>query len=70
VKSLNQIADIPCLIIWGKDDKLIPMDHVKKFKDVLKEARVETLDNAGRSPHAEKLTITYEKIMTFLTKRQ
>jgi hypothetical protein len=46
------------------------MDHVKKFKDVLKEAQVEIVDNAGHSLHAKKPTITYEKKITFLTKRQ
>ena len=38
-----------------------------KFKDVLNDANIEPVDNAGHSPHAEKPTITYEKIKTFLT---
>jgi 2-hydroxy-6-oxonona-2,4-dienedioate hydrolase len=67
LQRLEQIKDIPCLIIWGKDDILIPMDHVEKFNDILKVVQVAKIDNAGHSPHAEKPTITYDIIKNFLT---
>ena len=67
LQRLEQILDIPCLIIWGKDDELIYPSDAQKFKDVLNNAKVEPVDNAGHSPHVEKPTITYNKIKTFLT---
>jgi pimeloyl-ACP methyl ester carboxylesterase len=66
LQRLKQIKNIPCLILWGKDDKLIYPSDAQKFKDVLNDANIELIDNAGHSPHAEKPTITYEKIKTFL----
>ena len=66
LQRLKQIKDICCLILWGKDDKLIYPSDAQKFKDVLDDAIIEPVDNAGHSPHAEKPAITYEKIKTFL----
>jgi 2-hydroxy-6-oxonona-2,4-dienedioate hydrolase len=67
LERLKQIKDIPCLIIWGKDDELIPSSHIDRFKSVLKESQVEVIDNAGHSPHVEKPSKVYDKIKTFLT---
>ncbi len=39
-----------------------------KFKDILDNAKIEPIDDAGHSPHVEKPTIAYKKIRTFLTK--
>ncbi len=68
LQRLKQLHDIRCLIIWGKDDKLIYPSDGQKFKDILNDAEIESVDNAGHSPHFEKPTITYDKIKTFLTK--
>ncbi len=38
----------------------------KKFKDILNDARVEPIDNAGHSPHVEKPATTYDILKTFL----
>jgi len=67
LQRLNQIAHIHSLIIWGKNDILIPIDHVEKFKEVLKKTQVEKINNAEHSPHIEKPTITYDIIKKFLT---
>ena len=68
LKRLKQIEDVPCLIIWGQNDNLIPIDHLKKFKDILKDAEVLTIQDAGHSPFVEKTAIVYEKLRTFLMK--
>jgi pimeloyl-ACP methyl ester carboxylesterase len=65
-KRLKQIENIPCLIIWGHNDYLIPSSHAAQFKDVLKNAKVILVNDAGHSPFAEKTAIIYEKIKTFL----
>ena len=67
LQRLKQIKDIPCLIIWGKDDKLIYPSDAQKFKDVLDNAIIQLVDNAGHSSHVEKPTITYDIIKKFLT---
>ncbi len=65
-EKLEQIKDIPCLILWGENDKLIPPSHMDKFRDIFKVAKKFIIDDAGHSPHAEKPAIVYEKIKTFL----
>jgi 2-hydroxy-6-oxonona-2,4-dienedioate hydrolase len=66
LQRLKQIKDIPCIILWGQDDKLIYSSDAEKFKDVLKDVKIKLVDNAGHSPHFEKPTITYSIINTFL----
>jgi pimeloyl-ACP methyl ester carboxylesterase len=65
LKKLKQIKDIPCLIIWGEKDNLIPLDYLNKFENILN-PKVEMIRDAGHAPHAEKPSIVYEKIRTFL----
>ena len=65
-KRLKQIENIPCLIIWGHNDRLIPSSHAAQFKDILKNAEVILVNDAGHSPFAEKTAIVYEKIKAFL----
>jgi 2-hydroxy-6-oxonona-2,4-dienedioate hydrolase len=66
LQRLKPINDIPCIILWGQDDKLIYSSDAEKFKDVLKDVKIKLVDNAGHSPHFEKPTITYSIINTFL----
>ena len=67
-EKLKQINDIPCLIIWGKKDILIPLTYADIFKKVLSSARFELILDAGHSPFIEKTAITYEKIRAFMLK--
>ena len=65
-ERLMKIKDVPCLIIWGKKDNLIPIDHIDKFKQILSDAEVIEIEDAGHSPHLEKTAIVYYKISMFL----
>ena len=69
LERLKQIEDIPCLIIWGENDNLIPSTHSVKFKETLKDAKILMVHNAGHSPFVEKTSIVYEKLKTFLTEK-
>ena len=66
IERLKQIKDIPCLIIWGKKDNLIPVDHINKFGQILTDAILEVIDDAGHSPFIEKTAIVYQKLLKFL----
>jgi len=66
-EGFKQIGDIPCLIIWGEKDNLIPIKYYNRFRDELPRARHETIADAGHAPFIEKTTIVYERIRTFLT---
>jgi len=67
LSSLKSIEDIPTLIIWGNNDRLIPIEHSEPFKQVLKKHRFETIEDAGHAPFAEKPAIISELLHTFLS---
>lgn len=66
LERLKQIKDIPCLIIWGERDNLIPVDHINKFGQILKDAKLMVIADAGHSPFVEKTAIVYQRLLTFL----
>ena len=65
-ERLKQIEDIPCLIIWGENDKLIPIEYASMFTENLQRAKFEKIEDAGHSPFVEKTALVYEKLRTFL----
>jgi len=65
-EGFQQIDDIPCLVIWGEKDNLIPIEYYYKFRQKLPKAKYETITDAGHSPFIEKTALVYEKLRTFL----
>ncbi|MGC2681829.1 MAG: alpha/beta hydrolase, partial [Candidatus Nitrosopolaris sp.] len=65
-KGFKQIEDIPCLVIWGEKDNLIPIEYYYKFKQQLPKADYATIADAGHGPFREKPALVYEKLRTFL----
>jgi pimeloyl-ACP methyl ester carboxylesterase len=63
---LSTAEDIPCLIIWGKEDKLIPIKYYEIFKQKLPKAKFELIADAGHAPFVEKTALFYEKVCAFL----
>lgn len=51
-KLLKQVKQ-PVLIMWGRDDKWIPLAHVELFKKSLPQAQVIMYDNCGHMPMEE-----------------
>jgi pimeloyl-ACP methyl ester carboxylesterase len=46
--------DVPILIIWGRQDKAIPVERGKEMHKILKGSQLEILDQAGHCPHDEQ----------------
>jgi pimeloyl-ACP methyl ester carboxylesterase len=44
----------PTLLLWGKDDRLVPPIYADEFTKRLPSARLETIDGAGHAPHVEQ----------------
>jgi pimeloyl-ACP methyl ester carboxylesterase len=63
---LKQISNIPCLIIWGRKDNLIPLEYVKEFMNDLPNAKLQIIEDSGHSPFVEKTALVYESIRSFL----
>ncbi len=69
---LQKINDssIPVLIIWGSEDRLIPLDYYQIFKRELKNAESIVINDAGHAPFAEKPALACEILRRFLTAAQ
>ena len=62
---LRGIKDVSTLIIWGKNDNLIPLEHSKLFEQAIRNSSLEIVDDAGHAPFAEKPAIVTELLHEF-----
>jgi pimeloyl-ACP methyl ester carboxylesterase len=68
-EGFKKIEDIPCLIIWGEEDKLIPLkpiDYADIFQKKFQAAQCTKIPDAGHAPFVEKTALVYERLLTFL----
>ena len=63
-KKLSSVA-CPTLIIWGRQDQIIPEESAISFANELPNAKIEWLDSCGHAPHIEKAKQTSEYIKKF-----
>jgi pimeloyl-ACP methyl ester carboxylesterase len=55
LKRLETIGDIPCLLIWGDQDNVIPKKNSEDFKKALVKAKYEIVENVGHAPVCRRL---------------
>jgi pimeloyl-ACP methyl ester carboxylesterase len=53
-KWLHRI-DVPVKIIWGKQDRILPVGILDELKRLMPKAQTLVLENCGHLPHAEKV---------------
>ncbi|HEX9820168.1 MAG TPA: alpha/beta fold hydrolase [Methylomirabilota bacterium] len=58
----------PALLVWGTDDRLVPVAYAQEFAGRLPGSRVETVDRAGHLPHLEHPATVAPLIRDFLSK--
>lgn len=54
------------LIIWGKQDKILPPINAEKFAQLIPNQKLVWIDKCGHIPHLEQSEITAQKIIDFL----
>jgi len=52
-KWLHRI-EVPVKIVWGREDRILPVGFVDEFKRLLPRAEIHILEKCGHLPHAEK----------------
>jgi pimeloyl-ACP methyl ester carboxylesterase len=57
----------PTLLVWGREDRLVPAVYAEEFTRRLSGARVETLDGAGHAPHLEQTETVVRAVRDFLS---
>lgn len=66
LSRFKNIQHIPTLIIWGSDDKLIPVEHSQIFKGCFRNVQLEIIQDTGHAPFAEKPAIVCELLHMFM----
>lgn len=52
-KRIHRVS-APTLLVWGKEDRLVPPVYADEFTRRLGDARVQTVDGAGHAPQVEQ----------------
>lgn len=67
-EQINQLSglDVPILIVWGKQDKGIPVQKGEEMHAILKGSRLEIIDGAGHVPNFEKAEKFNKLALNFL----
>ena len=60
VSKLHLSAGLPTLLIWGDQDRIIPVAHGYAAHDALPDSRLEVLGGIGHFPHVECPTVVVE----------
>jgi len=61
-----QTIKVPVLIIWGKEDDVVPLEVGEKFQRVIPNSQLIVLPRCGHIPPEEKPPATREAILNFL----
>lgn len=64
-KWLHRI-NVPTLIIWGDDDKLIPSAYGPAYRDLIPNAALDVIPECGHLPHVEKAQEFASKVVDFI----
>ncbi|MBN3789118.1 alpha/beta hydrolase [Burkholderia sp. Ac-20353] len=56
----------PVLLVWGREDRLVPVGYVDEWQARLLESRAAVIDACGHIPQVEKLAETVAAVSDFL----
>jgi pimeloyl-ACP methyl ester carboxylesterase len=66
VSKLHLSSGLPTLLIWGDQDRIIPVAHGYATHDALPDSRLEVLSGVGHFPHVESPTAVVEILDDFI----
>ena len=64
-KRIHRIQ-APTLLVWGQEDRLVPLVYAEEFARRLPRTRTEVVKNAGHAPHLERPEATAQLVQGFL----
>jgi pimeloyl-ACP methyl ester carboxylesterase len=64
-KRIHRVT-APTVLVWGKEDRLVPPVYADEFTRRLPGARVETVDRSGHAPHWEQPEAVARLVHEFL----
>jgi pimeloyl-ACP methyl ester carboxylesterase len=63
---LGVAPKLPTLLVWGRQDGVVPLSAAEIYNDVLKAAKTVVLDRCGHRPEIEKSTEFIHEVENFL----
>lgn len=66
LRSIMPAIKVPTLLLWGTQDKVIPLAAGKIMQTQLPKAKLSVIADAGHSPHLDNPTAIIEAIDSFL----
>jgi pimeloyl-ACP methyl ester carboxylesterase len=63
---LDGTAKAPTLIVWGRDDKVVPISAAQVYQKSIKGSKLVTIDGAGHRPEIEKSDHFIKEVQNFL----
>jgi len=61
-----QRIDVPVLVLWGADDRIVPLAHSTEFTSRIPGARAAVIPNCGHIPQIEQLDAFAEHLTRFV----
>lgn len=58
--------DVPLLVVWGRHDRMVPVDHGRALVDAVEGARLEIIEACGHCPQIERPDVLLEHLQPFL----
>ena len=65
IKALG-LMDVPTLIVWGREEKSIPLPIGEELARILKGSRLEILDQAGHCSNIDQYELFNRLVLDFL----
>ncbi|MBB3036771.1 alpha/beta fold hydrolase [Hoyosella altamirensis] len=66
LKYFPDYKDLPAMVIWGRQDRMIPVHQAERHREVMPHAEAVVLDSAGHFPHLDEPEAFHEAIVPFL----
>ena len=64
-RRLHRIA-VPTLVLWGREDALVPVVYAEEFAQRIAGSRVEVLDDCGHAMQADQPEQVFNLVTEFL----
>ena len=61
--------DVPTLVLWGRQDRVVPLWVGERLADKLPDAKLQVLENCGHMPAEELPKESWEALQAFLDQR-
>jgi pimeloyl-ACP methyl ester carboxylesterase len=63
---LHRLKRVPTLIVWGREDPIVPLSAGEAYQAAIPGSRLVVLDRCGHHPHIEQPEIVVQHVQEFL----